>query len=178
MYCCLSGTAPSYFAESICRVADIDCCCHRPSSALATLIIASISQPLATGHLLSLIHRRGTVCHHPFEFMITHHLPIRTEDILIAIWALLNIELTQLIVLSPALRPRLCKVPLEHICNSIMLIITFLIYTTINFIRYSVTEVGTLSAAGWAWLFHSKQTWVANWVQWVGAHWVIDCRSF
>jgi len=32
------------------------------------------------------------------------------------------------------------------------------IYTTINFTRYSVTELGALSAAGWAWSLHGKQT--------------------
>jgi len=32
------------------------------------------------------------------------------------------------------------------------------IYTTTNFTRYSVTEVGALSAAGWAWSLHGKQT--------------------
>jgi len=32
------------------------------------------------------------------------------------------------------------------------------IYTTINFTRYSVTEVGASSAAGWAWSLHGKQT--------------------
>jgi len=36
------------------------------------------------------------------------------------------------------------------------------IYTTINFTRYSVTEVGALSAAGWAWSLQGKQTSVAG----------------
>jgi len=40
----------------------------------------------------------------------------------------------------------------------------------INFTLYSVTEVGALSAAGWAWSsLHGKQTWVAGWAQRVGA---------
>jgi len=43
------------------------------------------------------------------------------------------------------------------------------IYTTTNFTRYSVTEVGALSAAGWAWSLHCKQTSVAGWAQRVGA---------
>jgi len=43
------------------------------------------------------------------------------------------------------------------------------IYTTINFTRNSVTEVGALSAAGWAWSLHDKQTWLAGWAQRVGA---------
>ena len=44
------------------------------------------------------------------------------------------------------------------------------IYTTTNFTRYSVTEVGApLSAAGWAWSLHGKQTSVAGWAQRVGA---------
>ena len=33
-----------------------------------------------------------------------------------------------------------------------------LFYTTINFTRYSVTEVGALSVAGWAWSLLGKQT--------------------
>jgi len=32
-----------------------------------------------------------------------------------------------------------------------------------------VTEVGALSAAGWAWSLHGKQTWAAGWAQLVGA---------
>jgi len=43
------------------------------------------------------------------------------------------------------------------------------IYTTINFTRYLVPEVGALSVAGWAWSLHGKQTGVAGWVQRVGA---------
>jgi len=63
-----------------------------------------------------------------------------------------------------------------------------IIYTTINFTSYSVTEVGAVSAAGWAWSargrhtlrwevgvagwvwsLHGKQTRVAGWAQRVGA---------
>jgi len=43
------------------------------------------------------------------------------------------------------------------------------IYTGINFTRYSVTEVGALSAAGWAWSLHGKHTCVAGWAQRVSA---------
>jgi len=32
------------------------------------------------------------------------------------------------------------------------------IYSTINFTRYSVTEVGALSAAGWAWSARGRHT--------------------
>jgi len=65
------------------------------------------------------------------------------------------------------------------------------IYITINFTRYSVTEVGALSAAGWAWSargrhalrwevgvagwawsLHGKQTWMAGLAQWVGVRWL------
>jgi len=37
------------------------------------------------------------------------------------------------------------------------------IYTTINFTRYSVTEVSALSAAGWVWSLHaSRPEWQAG----------------
>ena len=40
--------------------------------------------------------------------------------------------------------------------------ITLSVYTTIKTTRLSVTEVGALSAAGWAWSLHGKQTWIGN----------------
>jgi len=43
------------------------------------------------------------------------------------------------------------------------------IFTTINFTRYSVTEVGALSAAGCAWSLHGISVAVAGWAQRVGA---------
>jgi len=38
----------------------------------------------------------------------------------------------------------------------------YYIYATINFTSYSVTEVGGLSAAGWAWSLHGKPEWQAG----------------
>ena len=61
---CLSGTAPSYLADNICRVVDVMGCRHLRSRQPETSKVSRLSgdQPWVTDYSLSPLHGRVTVC--------------------------------------------------------------------------------------------------------------------
>ena len=63
VYRCLNGTAPSYLAQNIWWMADIEGCCYLHLLATATLTVPPIWwSALASGHSLLPLYKHGTVC--------------------------------------------------------------------------------------------------------------------
>lgn len=119
MFCCINGTAPSYFAEITCPVADVVFRCHLHSIAMTTLIVTPIWRSTLGDRAFCVAapwKQFAIIC---ASCSVTYHLLMRTEDIPTPC------ELCRPLSLLYHLLQYLCKVPLQCIRNNFTLVDTF-----------------------------------------------------